>query len=305
MNSGYHLPVMLNECLEWLAIGPSGRYVDCTLGGGGHSKAILDRLGPDGRLDSFDRDPDAIAAATARIGDDPRWTAHRLPFGEMASVLEPGSADGVLMDLGISSHQVDEPSRGFSFRRSEKADLRMDQSSGEDAARWIARSGEAALKEALIRNADLKPASRMARILFAAVERDGELRMESVVEAAKSTGRGRTDDVAARILQALRIEVNDEIGQLRNGLEAAHGLLRRGGRLVVMSYHSVEDRCVKRAMADWARKCVCPPDLPVCRCGGNRATVEVLTRRPVVPSEEEQRSNPRSRSAKLRACERL
>lgn len=305
MNSGYHLPVMLNECLEWLTIGPSGRYVDCTLGGGGHSKAILDRLGPDGRLDSFDRDPDAIAAATARIGDDPRWTAHRLPFGEMASVLEPGSADGVLMDLGISSHQVDEPSRGFSFRRSEKADLRMDQSSGEDAARWIARSGEAALKEALIRNADLKPASRMARILFAAVERDGKLRMESVVEAAKSTGRGRTDDVAARILQALRIEVNDEIGQLRNGLEAAHGLLRRGGRLVVMSYHSVEDRCVKRAMAEWARKCVCPPDLPVCRCGGNRATVEVLTRRPVVPSEEEQRSNPRSRSAKLRACERL
>ena len=296
---------MLNECLEWLTIGPSGRYVDCTLGGGGHSKAILDRLGPDGRLDSFDRDPDAIAAATARIGDDPRWTAHRLPFGEMASVLEPGSADGVLMDLGISSHQVDEPSRGFSFRRSEKADLRMDQSSGEDAARWIARSGEAALKEALIRNADLKPASRMARILFAAVERDGKLRMESVVEAAKSTGRGRTDDVAARILQALRIEVNDEIGQLRNGLEAAHGLLRRGGRLVVMSYHSVEDRCVKRAMAEWARKCVCPPDLPVCRCGGNRATVEVLTRRPVVPSEEEQRSNPRSRSAKLRACERL
>ena len=305
MNSGYHLPVMLDECMEWLAIGPSGRYVDCTLGGGGHSSAILDRLGPDGRLDSFDRDPDAIAAATARIGDDPRWTAHRLPFGEMASVLEPESADGVLMDLGISSHQVDEPSRGFSFRRSEKADLRMDQSAGEDAARWIARVGERELKDALVRNADLRPAARAARILFAAVERDGELRMESVLEAARSVARGRADDAAARILQALRIEVNDEIGQLRSGLEAARSLLRRGGRLVVMSYHSVEDRCVKQAMAEWAKECVCPPGLPVCRCGGNRATAKVLTRRPVVPSEEEQRSNPRSRSAKLRACEKL
>ncbi len=305
MNSGYHSPVMLGECLRWLEIRPAGRYVDCTLGGGGHSAAILGLLGADGRLDSFDRDPEAIAAAKARIGDDPRWRAHRLPFAEMASVVEAGSADGVLMDLGISSHQVDAPERGFSFRRSSNVDLRMDQTSGEDAARWIARVGEEELKRALVENSDIRPAARAARALREAVERNGALAMDDVLAAARALGKGRVDDVAARILQAIRIEVNGEIDQLSRGLDAAHDLLRSGGRLVVMSYHSVEDRCVKRKMAERARDCVCPPGFPVCRCGGGRATARPLVRRPIVPSEEEMRANPRSRSAKLRVYEKL
>lgn len=306
MNNGYHLPVMLAETVGWLITERSGRYVDATLGGGGHSSEILSRLDGAGRLDSFDRDGDAIAEARRKIGEDRRWTAHHTPFGEMGEQLPPGSVSGVLMDLGISSHQVDTPERGFSFRRSATADLRMDRSAPVDASEWIGRREAAEVARTIALNGDLRYSKRAAQVLVDAVGGEGKLKMAAVMEAARIVSHGkRSDDAAARILQALRMEINDEMGELERGLNGAHSLLKSGGRLVVLTYHSGEDRLVKQKGQEWSRDCLCPDEFPVCVCGGKQATFRSLLKTPGRPTPEEEEKNPRSRSAKLRVYERL
>ncbi len=306
MRSDYHQPVLLNESVEWLVFNNSGRYIDATLGGGGHSAAILKQLDEQGRLDSFDRDRDAIEEAGARLQGDSRLTLHHRPFADMVDLFSEKSISGVLMDLGISSHQVDEASRGFSFRRSERVDLRMSQSDEIDATEWIRQNGWERVARALSKNADLYPVKKLALSLFSAVEEEGELTMSRLMEIVGSYSKGsHADDLAARVLQALRMEVNDELGQLERALDAVHSLLVAGGRLVVLSYHSVEDRLVKQKAKEWMRDCLCAPELPLCLCGGHQATFRSLLKTPLTPSEEEIKENPRSRSAKLRVYERV
>lgn len=309
-----HQPVLLDECLTWLTPQPGDLVVDGTVGGGGHAEAILARTGPSGRLLGLDHDPQAITAAGTRLqpfGD--RVTLVQASFRALSSVLDDlqiAQVDGVLLDLGVSSPQLDDPERGFRFAEETAArtplDMRMGPEVGPSAA---ARLGDATQEElaAWFRDyADLPGARRLARAIVAARERaaiETSADLLAVVREAR-VGGGRRHNPATLVYQAIRIAVNDELGALDEGLEAAIECLRPGGRLVVIAYHSAEDRIVKRRFRDAARGCVCPPHVPICVCGG-RVRLRVLTKRPVRASEDEVRHNPRSRSARLRAAERL
>jgi 16S rRNA (cytosine1402-N4)-methyltransferase len=288
--------------------------VDGTVGGGGHAAAILERTAPDGRLIGLDMDDHALEAARRRL----------LPFGERARLLRASfrelgavlaslgvpSVDAVLLDLGVSSPQLDDPARGFRFGEATAAetplDMRMDRRSAPTAAE-ILRTRSAEQLAALFRDgAELPGAVRLARRIVAVRERapiETTRDLLRVIEAAR-VGGGRRHHPATLVFQALRIAVNDELGALREGLDAAILALRPGGRLVVIAYHSLEDRLVKQRLRDAERGCTCPPRTPVCICGGVKR-LRVLTRRPLRPSASELRQNPRSRSARLRAAERL
>jgi 16S rRNA (cytosine1402-N4)-methyltransferase len=285
--------------------------VDGTVGGGGHAAAILERTAPDGRLIGFDMDDHALEAARRSLlpfGDRVRLV--RASFRELTREIgaEP-TVDAVLLDLGVSSHQLDTPSRGFRFAEATAAetplDMRMDRSSALTAAE-ILRTRSAEELEAIFREgAELPGSARLARRLVEARQRAplataGDLLR--VIRAAR-VGGGRRHHPATLIFQALRIAVNDELGALREGLGAAILALRPGGRLAVIAYHSLEDRCVKHRLREAERGCTCPPHVPVCVCGGV-PLLRVLTRRPLRPDAAEVRRNPRARSARLRAAER-
>jgi 16S rRNA (cytosine1402-N4)-methyltransferase len=301
---------LLPEVLDLLAIRDSGTYVDATLGGGGHSRAILDRLGPEGRLIGIDQDADALARAEewgAPYGG--RFSAVRGNFGNLASALRsPGRAclDGILFDLGVSSHQLDVPGRGFSFRAGGPLDMRMDDRS-PTTAEHIIRTWRAEDIEKTIREyGEERFAGRIAR----AIVREREnirttADLAYVVKGAvpKAHGPERIHP-ATRTFQALRIEVNGEMDALRRGLSTAITLLKPGGRVVVISYHSLEDRIVKTFFREQATGCICPPRLPICMCH-HRATVGLVTKKALAPSELEIAGNPRARSARARAAERL
>ncbi|MEM7409288.1 MAG: 16S rRNA (cytosine(1402)-N(4))-methyltransferase RsmH [Myxococcota bacterium] len=309
-----HRSVLQRESLEWLGLAAGANVVDGTVGGGGHAAAILEKTGPDGRLIGLDRDPDALAAATERL----RPFADRVElvhasFRDLTAVLRArgvDQVDAVLLDLGVSSYQLDTASRGFRFAADTAAetplDMRMDPSEGPSAADLLARASEEQLADWFRRYADLRGARRLARALVTA-RREAPLRTAGdlirVVEEAR-IGGGRRHHPATLVFQALRIATNDELGALTDGLEAAIDALRPGGRLVVLAYHSAEDRVVKHGFRDAARGCVCPPEVPLCMCGG-RPRLRILTRRPLQPGDDEIAANPRARSAKLRAAERL
>jgi 16S rRNA (cytosine1402-N4)-methyltransferase len=306
-----HRPVLLARSLELLALHPGAVVVDGTVGGGGHAAAILERTAPHGRLIGFDMDDHALAAARRSLlpfGDRVRLV--RASFRELGREIAASSIDAVLLDLGVSSHQLDEPSRGFRFAEATAAatplDMRMDRRSPLTAAE-ILRTRSAPELEAIFREgAELPGAARLARRLVEARQR-APLATASdllrVIQAAR-VGGGRRHHPATLVFQALRIAVNDELGALREGLSAAILALRPGGRLVVIAYHSLEDRCVKERFREAERGCTCPPRTPVCVCGGVKQ-LRVLTRRPLQPEEAEIRDNPRARSARLRAAERL
>ncbi|MQC18379.1 MAG: 16S rRNA (cytosine(1402)-N(4))-methyltransferase RsmH [Chloroflexi bacterium] len=304
-----HDPVMLREALEGLAVHPGGRYVDGTAGLGGHSAAIIEAALPDGRLLSIDRDPNAIVVASERLsayGD--AVVIARGEFADIAEIAaEHGFADidGILFDIGLSSLQLEQPGRGFSFQRDEPLDMRMDPDGETSAADLVNRTDEQALASIIYEYGEEKRSRRIARAIVERRPIRTTRELVAAVEAAVGRGRARDIHPATLTFQALRIAVNEELDQLDAALEAARDLLRApGGRLVVISFHSLEDRRVKEFFRLHAKDCICPPRQPVCTCD-HRATLREVTRRPLRASVDEVNANPRARSARLRVAERL
>jgi 16S rRNA (cytosine1402-N4)-methyltransferase len=307
-----HRPVLLQESLHYLAPARGGLFVDATLGLGGHSEAILESH-EDARVLGFDRDSVAITLATGRLACfGSRFRAVHADFREIARVLEEvgeREVSGVLADLGVSSLQFDSPERGFSFRHNAPLDMRMDASSGvETAAELLARLPEEEIARLIFEYGEERRSRKIARWI---VERRDAGRpigttteLAELVARAVGHKRGERIHPATRTFQALRIAVNRELEGLGEFIETTIDLLQAGGRLVVISFHSLEDRIVKRTLRRLAGQCECDPRAPVCSCGARRA-VEILTKRPVVASETEIEENPRARSAKLRACEKI
>jgi 16S rRNA (cytosine1402-N4)-methyltransferase len=303
---GYHEPVLADAVLQALDPQGDGLFLDGTVGGGGHTHRLLDAC-PGCRVIAVDRDPQALEAARralAEYGTRVRFLACRFDDATADDEVGPGSLDGALLDLGVSSHQLDDDGRGFAFRRGVALDMRMDTTSDVDAVRFLAEASEARLAEVF---RDLGEEPRARRLAREIVKRRATavMRTSDDLVAALSVTLGRAPSARdkARIFQAVRIAVNDELEALEGALPALRDALKDGGVLVVIAYHSLEDRMVKHAFREWSRTCVCPPELPVCMCRG-RALGETLTRRPVRPSDDEVSRNPRARSARLRAWRR-
>jgi 16S rRNA (cytosine1402-N4)-methyltransferase len=304
-----HIPVMLREMVDLLRPRSGGRYVDGTLGGGGHAEAILEASAPDGELLGIDWDEDARGRASRRLA---RFAARlyvaAARFDEIGECMERlgwDAVDGIVVDLGVSSFQLDVAERGFSFSRAGPLDMRMNRDGLRPLGEWLRDVSEKELVRVLRQYGEEPRARRVARAILAA-ERRGELIDTSALAAVvtKVVGRGASHHPATRAFQALRIAVNGELEILERFLSEAYRWLRPGGRLVVLAYHSLEDRLVKQAFRVWARSCLCPRSVPVCRCGWSKK-VAMLTARPLRPTPAEVERNPRARSARLRAVERL
>ncbi|HNT75716.1 MAG TPA: 16S rRNA (cytosine(1402)-N(4))-methyltransferase RsmH [Anaerolineae bacterium] len=304
-----HIPVLLREVLEGLALRPGGRYLDATVGGGGHAAAILAATGPDGRVLGLDRDPEAAERAAQRLaafGTRAQVVhASYVELGERAAQAQLVPLDGVLFDLGFSSWQVDDPRRGFSLRQDGPLDMRFDRDSADEPASVLVNTlTEAALADLLWRYGEEPRSRRIAAAIVAARPIRGARHLADVVSAAIGRAARARIHPATRTFQALRIAVNDELAGLAEALPQALAALRPGGRLAVITFHSLEDRIVKQFFKAVSGICTCPPNLPVCTCG-RQAQVEWVTRKPLTPSAAEINDNPRSRSAKLRIVEKL
>lgn len=312
MASFSHYSVMAAEVLQYLAPRSGGVYLDGTLGGGGHSELILEASGPDGVVYGIDRDPSALAAASTRLkrfGN--RFRPLRGSFGDLAALLASqgvGAIDGLVLDLGVSSPQLDRAERGFSFRADGPLDMRMDPTQGETAADLVNSLSERELEQAIKEYGEERWARKIAqRIVAQRQEQPFKTTLQLAELVERSIPRRFQEDrihPATRTFQGLRILVNNELEQVEQGLKAAIDLVRPGGRLVVISFHSLEDRIVKQRLRDAASGCRCPRQLPQCVCG-QQPLLRVLTSRPVMAGAAELAENPRSRSAKLRAAERL
>lgn len=305
-----HHPVLADEVTSLLipALDEGGVVVDATLGRGGHARRLLDAA-PQAYLVGIDRDPDALTASRAYLAPhEGRFTLVRDEFSRLSSILERlgiASVRGVLLDLGVSSPQLDEAHRGFSFRDDGPLDMRMDPAASLSADAVVNTYPAARLEQLISRLGEERFARRVARAIVAARPIEGTARLAEIIKAAIPAATRRTGGhPARRTFQAIRLEVNGELDALQAVLPAIFDMSEPGGRSVVISYHSLEDRMVKRSFQDEARGCVCPIDFPVCRCGAE-ARVRILTRRPIKPGAEELSINPRSRSAKLRAAERI
>jgi 16S rRNA (cytosine1402-N4)-methyltransferase len=298
-----HASVMLAEAVAALALRPAGRYVDATFGRGGHSRAILEGLGPDGCLVAFDRDPEAVAVGSALAAGDPRFSIRRGNFADIGMALPPEAWDGVLFDFGVSSPQLDEAERGFSFMRDGPLDMRMDPESGRSAAEWLAEVPETELARVLFEYGEERHSRRIARAICA---RRGEQPFTRTLELAEFIrgllGRGHDGmHPATRSFQAIRIAINEELAAIDAGLAGAHALLAPGGRLVAISFHSLEDRRVKRFIQERARPPAGSRRLPPGEAP--RMSLRELDRSH--PSAAECAVNPRARSAVMRVAERL
>lgn len=303
-----HIPVLLEETIEGLDIKENGIYVDGTAGGGGHSSEILKRL-TTGKLISLDQDPDAIQTLTKRFSNNENSIIIKSNFADIAQVLRRrgvGRLDGVLFDIGVSSHQLDTAERGFSFHEDAPLDMRMSQS-GTTAADLVNTLPLSELKRIIYTYGEEKFADSIAKGIIRARE---EKPIETTLELAEIIKENvpqkvrREGHPARKTFQAIRIAVNDELGVLEKGLDGAFELLGSGGRLAVITFHSLEDRIVKQKMASWCKGCTCPSDFPVCVCG-NKPKAKLITRKPVCANETELEFNPRARSAKLRICEKI
>lgn len=303
-----HYSVMLEECIAALNIKENGIYLDCTLGGCGHTRRILEAL-PSVRVIGLDRDDDAIANARNTL-TDPRFTAVKANFASVCGVLDSlgvQTVDGVLMDLGVSSYQLDNADRGFSYMKDAPLDMRMDRSGGITAYDVVNGYSEPELVRILTLYGEERFARRIASRICEAraakpIESTLELaRLASAAIPAKNRSEGHP---ARRTFQAVRIEVNGELAVLEESIRALTERLSAGGRFAVISFHSLEDRIVKSTFASLADPCVCPRDLPVCACG-RKPSVRILTKKPILPSERENAENNRSHSAKLRVAEKL
>jgi len=309
MSSNAHVPVLLGPVLEGLDIKQDGLYIDATFGRGGHSAAILQRLGANGRLIAIDRDPQAIAAAAPAVKSDSRCTLIRSDFAKLATCMRDmaltGQADGLLFDLGVSSPQLDEPERGFSFLRDGPLDMRMDPDTGVSAAEWLQSVEEKELKKVLQSLGEETAASRIARAVVAARAQTPirTTRQLADIVASVVPAHVRKKHPATRTFQAIRMHINRELDQLRAALEQSLEVLKSGGRLCVISFHSLEDRIVKRFMRDASREAEQyrgMPDVPPAFRPKLR-----LVGRAITPTAEEVAQNARARSARLRIAERV
>lgn len=306
-----HFSVMLNETAEGLNIKPNGVYVDGTMGGGGHSYEILSR-GDDVRLIGIDRDIEAIHASEQRLREfESRFLAVNENFSRIKSVLkrlEIEKIDGAVLDLGVSSYQIDNEERGFSYMHDAKLDMRMDRTSPKSAYDVINGYSVSELTRIFYEYGEEKWSKRIAEFIEekrkkGPVKTTGEL-VEIIKAAVPQGARKEGSHPAKRVFQAVRIEVNGELSILKSALEDFLDVLNPGGRLCVITFHSLEDRIVKRVFADKAKGCKCPPEFPVCVCGG-KPEIKIITKKPVLPSEEELKINSRSKSAKLRIAEKI
>ena len=296
MKSPRHVPVLLEEVLEYLNVRPGGVICDATLGLAGHSSEIAKRLGGRGRLIGFDRDPEAMEVAKVRLEEVRAELGEEMPevvlvakaFSEAANEIEPGSLDGLLADFGVSSLQLDEAHRGFSFRTDGPLDMRMDTRTGETAEQVVNQEDENELADLIYEFGEERRSRRIARAIVRARPITTTAELARIVSAAAPSMKGDKIHPATRTFQALRIRVNNELGEIQSLLKSAGSLLKPGGRLVLISFHSLEDRLVKDAFRE----------------AGRAKVFEVLTKKPVVADEQEQMRNPRSRSAKLRAAEK-
>ena len=305
--SFHHVPVMLNPCLEALAIKPGGIYVDGTMGGAGHSSEIVKRLSG-GRLIGFDRDPAAIAASQKKLadfGDTVTYVNrnHAEVKDALASLGVP-AIDGALLDLGVSSHQLDEPERGFSYRFDAPLDMRMDSEAELSAYQVVNEYSEQQLAKVIFEYGEDKNARKIARRIVENRPIKTTLELVDVIKSAFSAKERQEKHPAKRTFQAIRIEVNNELDMLGGAIERLAEKLNKGGRLCIITFHSLEDRIVKNTFNELSKGCTCPKDFPVCVCG-NKERFKVVTRKPVLPSAKELEENPRSASAKLRVLERI
>lgn len=306
-----HISVLLNEAIEGLSIRPDGCYVDATFGRGGHSAAILEQLGPEGRLLAIDRDPTAIAAAE-RFADDARFTIEHGPFSELATFLNDhqltGNVDGILFDLGVSSPQLDDAERGFSFMNDGPLDMRMDTSTGRSAAEWLAEAEESDIVWVLKTFGEERFAKRIARAIVNQRTETPLVRTQQLAEliAAASPTRERHKHPATRSFQAIRIYINSELEEIEKALRAALAGLAPGGRLVVISFHSLEDRIVKQFIRRYSKGEPIPRGLPLTdEQLRQRQSCPLKTKsKAIKPSEEEIALNSRARSSVLRIAER-
>lgn len=308
----HHISILLDACLEALQIRPDGTYLDATLGGAGHSLAIAERLGPGGRLICIDRDDEALANAEKRlIAVRDRVTLVKSDFRALDAVLEGQGVDGVdgiLFDLGVSSPQLDTAGRGFSYMQDAPLDMRMDRQQTLTAYEIVNQWSQGELRRILYAYGEERYAPAIAAAIVRAraqkpVETTGEL-VQIIRNAMPPAAKREKQHPAKRTFQAIRIAVNDELGAVEEAMGKAIDALRPGGRLAVITFHSLEDRIVKEAFRQAAQGCICPPDFPVCVCG-RKPKVKRIGRKPVVPEAAEVRENARARSAKLRVCEKL
>ena len=314
MSSGgfKHVSVMAEEVMQYLQPHSGGVYLDGTLGGAGHARLILEASSPDGVLIGMDRDTEALAAAQRELASfGERVVLRQGNFSDMCTQLdqlEIAAVDGILLDLGVSSHQIDSPERGFSFREDGPLDMRMNPKEGVSAATVVAEAEAGELKRIFRDYGEERWAGKIARAIVTDREKTPfvtTLQLADLISRVVPAGRGpQRIHPATRVFQALRIHVNGELDSLRTALDTVWLRLKTGGRLVVISFHSLEDRMVKQAFRALATGCVCPPRLAVCACG-EQPSVRVLTRKAVRATETETENNPRARSAVLRAMEKL
>lgn len=301
-----HRPVLLQEVIEALRPQPGGYYIDGTVGAGGHATAILQASHPDGQLFGFDQDQSALEIAKSRLAQFGRrvhlFHANFDRLTELAQAHQIPQADGILLDLGLSSMQVDQPERGFSFQVDGPLDMRMNTTTGPTAADLVNRLPENELADLIYRYGEERQSRRVARAIVKARPIQRTVQLAQVV--AKAAGYSRQSKIhpATRTFQALRIAVNDELGALERTLPQAIAWLKPGGRLAVISFHSLEDRIVKQYFKQEAQDCLCPPEQPVCTCR-HKATINIITKKPITPSLGEVDENSRARSAKLRVVE--
>ncbi len=302
----HHIPVLFNETIDSLNIVPGGVYVDCTAGGGGHSSAILERLG-EGRLIAVDRDPEAIATLGARFGGDPRVTLVHDNFFNIKAILSSlgiEQVNGVLADLGVSSHQLDEPARGFSFHHDAPLDMRMSLE-GMSAADAVNDLPQYELQRIIYEYGEEKFAPAISRAIVRAREQkriETTLELAEIIKSAMPAAAKRDGHPARRTFQAIRIYINGELDGLSQAVTDMFDCLDKGGRVSIITFHSLEDRIVKQAFAPLAKGCICPRNFPVCVCG---RVPQAKVLKAVAPSEAETAENPRSRSARLRTAEKL
>ncbi len=307
----FHRPVMVREVVESLRCRPGGLYVDGTVGGGGHARAILDASSPDGILVGIDQDDDALSESEKVLHEfGERKILVKGNFADVDGILKGlrlGPADGLLLDLGVSSHQLDTVERGFRFSSDAPLDMRMDRRRGVRAADLVNGLSERELARILRDYGEEAKAAKIARAIVArrkAAPIETTSQLASLVSGVVGSGRQGRIHPATRTFQALRIAVNEELENLHAAIFRGVPCLKKGGRFSIIAFHSLEDRIVKNAFRSLEKGCVCPPDFPLCRCG-REPQLKVLTKRPVTPGPEETEENPRSRSAKLRTAERI